>query len=112
MNPKGTGNFYCKKCDLYVQDPKDHQSKYNLTPSANEEIQSIQDWKNNTLGKLAEEIKNNLGISPPDNPYLKGTSPKGKERESFYEIKDKQRIKKNILVIFAKNLDILIAIAL
>src|SRR5260364_79817 len=91
MNPKGFGNFYCRKCDLYVQDPKDHQCKYNLTPSANEEIQNIQDWKNNTLGKLAEEIRNDLGISPPDNPYLKGTSSKGKEKESFYEIKDKQK---------------------
>ena len=83
MNPKGTGNHYCKKCDLYVEDPKRHQCSYNIIESALEEIKNVQDWKE----KMIQEIRNELGLN--DEPISEKS--KGKQRETFYEIKEKQR---------------------
>ncbi|RIB18340.1 hypothetical protein C2G38_2184875, partial [Gigaspora rosea] len=67
-------------CDLYVENPKRHQCTYNIIESALEEIQHVQDWKE----KMTQEIRNELGLnSEPPN--------KGKGKETFFEIKEKQK---------------------
>ncbi|CAG8649141.1 7604_t:CDS:1, partial [Paraglomus brasilianum] len=57
-----------------------HQCTYNIIESALEEIQHVQNWKE----KMTQEIRNELGLNngPPN---------KGKGKETFFEIKEKQK---------------------